>query len=275
MNLYAKLVVSAAAAGWLLGYAFTAKADTNLWIDDTAGNIGLVDLTTHTVSMVNNTGQALTDIAFIGNQMYGTTFTSLFKINDATGASTFVGNYTAGGGGMNALVGDGTLLLGASNATTVAFFISPLDPALAIPGPSTVLESAGDLAFSGSTLLLSGTNASGGDSLVNVSSHSVVGAFSPGENAVFGLANDGTTTYAVDGTEIFIVNTATGALTPLFNYGGLSALGAANGTAFIAEGPSGAIPEPSTWAMLLLGFVGLGYAGYRKRKTKNEWTAFA
>jgi hypothetical protein len=24
-----------------------------------------------------------------------------------------------------------------------------------------------------------------------------------------------------------------------------------------------AVPEPSTWAMLLLGFVGLGYVGYR------------
>jgi PEP-CTERM motif len=30
---------------------------------------------------------------------------------------------------------------------------------------------------------------------------------------------------------------------------------------------SGAVPEPSTWAMLLLGFAGLGYAGYRQAKT--------
>jgi hypothetical protein len=30
---------------------------------------------------------------------------------------------------------------------------------------------------------------------------------------------------------------------------------------------SGAAPEPSTWAMLLLGFAGLGYAGYRQAKT--------
>ena len=29
---------------------------------------------------------------------------------------------------------------------------------------------------------------------------------------------------------------------------------------------SGAIPEPSTWAMMLLGFAGLGYAGYRKAR---------
>jgi len=26
-----------------------------------------------------------------------------------------------------------------------------------------------------------------------------------------------------------------------------------------------AVPEPSTWAMLLLGFAGLGYAAYRRR----------
>jgi hypothetical protein len=28
-----------------------------------------------------------------------------------------------------------------------------------------------------------------------------------------------------------------------------------------------AIPEPSTWAMMLLGFAGLGYAGYRGRRS--------
>ena len=31
-------------------------------------------------------------------------------------------------------------------------------------------------------------------------------------------------------------------------------------------------PEPSTWAMMLIGFAGLGFAGYRKIKPK---TAFA
>jgi hypothetical protein len=40
--------------------------------------------------------------------------------------------------------------------------------------------------------------------------------------------------------------------------------------AMIARG----IPEPSTWAMMLIGFVGLGYAGYRRRAKKNA-PAFA
>ena len=47
----------------------------------------------------------------------------------------------------------------------------------------------------------------------------------------------------------------------------------------IISNPSGppnppplSVPEPSTWAMLLLGFVGLSYAGYRKVRTR---TAFA
>jgi PEP-CTERM motif-containing protein len=30
---------------------------------------------------------------------------------------------------------------------------------------------------------------------------------------------------------------------------------------------AGGVPEPSTWAMMLLGFAGLGFAGYRKAKS--------
>jgi hypothetical protein len=35
---------------------------------------------------------------------------------------------------------------------------------------------------------------------------------------------------------------------------------------------SSGVPEPSTWAMLLLGFAGLGFAGYRR--TKNAGARF-
>jgi PEP-CTERM motif len=46
------------------------------------------------------------------------------------------------------------------------------------------------------------------------------------------------------------------------------------GYTLIADGPGGfsfdlaiggAVPEPSTWAMMLVGFAGLGFAGYRSR----------
>jgi hypothetical protein len=38
--------------------------------------------------------------------------------------------------------------------------------------------------------------------------------------------------------------------------------------AILPEGLSIAapVPEPSTWAMLLLGFAGIGFAAYRKRR---------
>jgi hypothetical protein len=32
----------------------------------------------------------------------------------------------------------------------------------------------------------------------------------------------------------------------------------------------GAVPEPSTWAMMLVGFAGLGYAGYRRARQPRE-----
>jgi PEP-CTERM motif len=38
------------------------------------------------------------------------------------------------------------------------------------------------------------------------------------------------------------------------------------GSSFRVDFVEGAIPEPSTWAMMLLGFAGLGYAGYRQAR---------
>jgi PEP-CTERM motif len=34
----------------------------------------------------------------------------------------------------------------------------------------------------------------------------------------------------------------------------------------VTTGSVGAVPEPSTWAMMILGFAGLGFAGYRKSR---------
>jgi hypothetical protein len=44
-------------------------------------------------------------------------------------------------------------------------------------------------------------------------------------------------------------------------------------TVTVVDPPSPAVPELSTWAMLLLGFVGLSYAGYKKAKTRMTLAA--
>jgi hypothetical protein len=33
---------------------------------------------------------------------------------------------------------------------------------------------------------------------------------------------------------------------------------------YVSGGVTASTPEPSTWAMMILGFAGLGFAGYRK-----------
>ena len=49
----------------------------------------------------------------------------------------------------------------------------------------------------------------------------------------------------------------------------LSLFPGANGEAFgSGQAFSGAIPEPGTWAMMLLGFAGLGFAGWRRTRPK-------
>lgn len=51
--------------------------------------------------------------------------------------------------------------------------------------------------------------------------------------------------------------------------GGLATLGLVlpDGLSIAGEDPIAAVPEPSTWAMLLIGFAGVGFAAYRKRRT--------
>jgi PEP-CTERM motif len=51
------------------------------------------------------------------------------------------------------------------------------------------------------------------------------------------------------------------------------------GYTLVADGPGGfgfdlaiggAVPEPSTWAMMLVGFAGLGFAGYRSAQADRR-----
>src|SRR4051812_35533022 len=216
INIAARL--SAAGAISILIGAAAAHAAPILWISDENGNIGQVDVATQSVvpGSVHNTGQLLTDIGFdsAGN-LFGTTFTALYAINSGTGAATLRGTYT-GESGMNALVGTTTAgsLLGASFSDNNLYTINTANAGLGVNKVLTA-PSSGDLAFVGSTLYESAVGPGGADELLNATTNSVVGVFHVGTpagptlNNVFGLADDGTTLYAVAGTNVYSVNPAT------------------------------------------------------------------
>lgn len=74
---------------------------------------------------------------------------------------------------------------------------------------------------------------------------------------------------AVTGINYFVYNDYDGATSgdpagnPAWNYSAFNH-GTAQFSFTVSNSGSGTVPEPSTWAMLLLGFAGLGYARHRK-----------
>jgi PEP-CTERM motif len=76
------------------------------------------------------------------------------------------------------------------------------------------------------------------------------------------------------GTVVDLFNNGVGAFSGI-NYGGFGVVVATSATALdsVTGGVTATAPEPSTWAMMLLGFVGLGFAGYRKSRKAAAITA--
>lgn len=263
-----------------LALGMPARADTTLYISNESGDIGQVDINTQSVvaGSVHNTGQTLTDIGFNSSgTLYGTTFTNLYSIDPSTGAASDLGAYGTESG-MNALVGSGgTNLYGASFNDGRIYNINPSAPASPSVLTTVGANSAGDLAYVGSTLYEAAVSASGADELLNVTGNSAVGLFHVGSasgatvNSAFGIADDGTTLYAVAGTEVYSVDPATAVLTPLFDYSlneNGQDLGPVSGAAFIGEGssspsggspsggPSTSVPEPASIVLLGAGLAG-------------------
>jgi hypothetical protein len=246
MNIVKKSLLAVAAA---LAVAGAAQAGPLLYLSTTSNELGTVDSTTGTVSLIGSTGVFLSDIAFDATgQLWGISFSNLYKVDKNTGASTLVGSMGSVSGTANALVfGAGGTLYMAGN--TLYTLNTSTGAASAIGAIGS--QSAGDLAFVGGTLYM----AAASNNLVAVDTATgagtVVGAM--GVSDVFGLATpDNVNLFGVAGTDLLSINTTTGAASVVAGFTPTGVLrGAAAGSAFFAE--AGAVPVPATYGLVALG----------------------
>jgi hypothetical protein len=259
--------------------AVAFAGDIDLWVDDSSGEIGLVDVTPGpnlgNVTLIGNSGIVLTDIAFdpsgnlfgIGPLAANAPY-YLYSLSTTTGLATTIGAFnptinsvscSTGQCGPNSLVFSSNDTL--YTATDTLFTINPTTAADTAVGPlGGGFVSGGDLAFIDGTLYLATAN----DDLVSVNTTTgaatLVGAI--GVPSVFGFASpDDKTLYGVAGTSVYTVNTTTGAATFLANYGG-QGLGQAYGEAFYTEAM--ATPEPSTLVLFGAGLLLISLRGWKR-----------
>lgn len=255
-------------------------ADINIWIDDTTGVIGLVDITPGpnlgNVTVIGSSGVVLGDIAFdpsghlfgIG-PVSGTPPYNLYSLSTTTGAATIIGALNPTIPPVpcgtqicppNSLVfsSAGTLYTATNNLYT----INPATGADTLIGPlGDGFVSGGDLAFANGKLFLSTAD----NRLVTVNpatgAATLVGPLSVPN--IFGLASpDNATLYGVGGTSVYTINQTTGNATLLVNYGG-HGLGQAFGEAFFSE--AAPVPEPFSLTLVGAGLL-LGALLRRKRQ---------
>lgn len=244
----------------LFSAGIAAQAAPTLWVS--TGNAGLatVDVATGATSFVGDTGVVLTDIAFSPTgDLYGISFSELYRVNSSTGATTLVGNLGPVSGYANALVfgANGTLYMAGSSLYTVDTLTGAATSVGAIGH-----QSGGDLAFIGGTLYMASTD----NQLIEVNQGTGLGTVigNLGVGSMFGLATpDNAHLYGVAGQSVYLVDTATGAATFQSTFAP-SLSGGAFGLAFLSE--AGNVPEPGTLALAGLALLGVGAT--RRRATK-------
>ena len=228
--------------GWFVDnvsiYTCSAPASGIFSVVDAATNLGTVNVATESSTVIGSSGIVLTDVARISTgAMYGIDFSNLYSINPSTGARTLIGSLGAGGGGMNALVGYGNALLGASLNTTSLYSINPATGAATALTGSVGYVSMGDLAFHNGSLYASVQNGSFSDLVrINLAGSSFTASnlgHVTSDNALFGLA-EGTdhNLYGFAERSVMRINTANPAGSPVvvFDYNANhSGLDVANG----------------------------------------------
>ena len=262
---FAQAILSRSACAWLasglLAVSVPALAGSQLWVDDSAGRLGKVDVSTGAVTIVGSMGVVMADIAFDPfGHLFGIAGGKLYSINSGNAAVTVIGSL---GATVNSLVfsSDGTLYAANNLLYTVS---TTTGAATALGNVASGYTSAGDLAFVDGELFLSSTGRSA-DSLFKLNTTTGIGTRvgSLGVSAVYGLAsNDGASLYAVSGNTIYLVNPQTGATSAPLNFAG-QGLSQTFGTTFLTG--TAPVPEPGSAALMLAGSAVVGLVVYRRR----------
>lgn len=200
---------------------------------DFSGNstLSTLNFDTGEVTNIGSTGFQLTDIAFLGDELYGVSFTDLIKINLENGTGTLVGNI--GVSGVNALEGDSDSLY--AGTTSGEFLtinpVTGLGTGLGFFGSGAV--SSGDFVFDGNqesifaSLIVPGSATdelaiidpeNGLTSFIGETGYSQVYGLAFFRNQLLGLTSNG---------ELIIIDTSTGIGTLVNNTQAFSAGGAA------------------------------------------------
>jgi len=213
---------------------FAAEAiGQDIYVVDSSGNLGTVDVSTCAAKVIGNMGVVLTDIAFATNgDLYGLSYTDFYRIDPDTAAVTLIGSHGINGGNALKFATNGTLYA-AGNASTLLYTINP-STGVASPVGNIGFASAGDLAFNSGQLFMTSTdNQLIQIDLTNSAAGTAVGPL--GFVNVFGLATgDNGALYGVSGTQLLSVNISTAVGTLVCDYTG-QGLGPAYGAAFITE----------------------------------------
>ncbi len=245
--------------------AMATHASPILWVSTGGAGLATVDVATGATTAIGSTGIALTDIAFApSGDLYGISFSSLYKVNASSGATSLVGSLGSVFGTANALVfgSEGTLYMAGNSLHTV----NTLTGAASAIG-SIGFQSGGDLAFIAGNLYL----ASSLNQLIQVNVGTGAGTLigNLGVSSMFGLATpDNVNLYGVAGQSVYLVNTTTGASTFQSTFAPTLS-GGAFGLAFLSEagggGGGGNVPEPGTLALVSLALLGAAAGRWRAR----------
>jgi len=202
-------------------------------------------------------GFAMKAIARVVSVGWASLVAVLALIGAPTAASAAIVDYYISGDGtgvINGLDWSGafTITMVGDNSTVSGDVIDPLESAtVTLPGGITAtLSIPTRLGINGTSVFFSRSSSNGFDLFDFSLSSADAAAFN--FQAGYG---------PVTGTGVFALNQFQDVAT---SAGPLS-FDSSGDVQFSSSGAS-AVPEPSTWAMMLIGFAGLGFAGYRRAK---------